>query len=213
MLTTNTPRTLGRANVLVEGIDGSGKDEFVKRLVRILKGRFVYTPEASLSVVGQPAFCFDDTNLVRALIERGEARVSLEETIQCLSENRRQHEAYLARYSGVVICLRGVITELATLARLFGNDALVDLGQARPIDLLVVIDADPVVARKRILGRERPPDWRESPENLVFFRRFFLEVPDLPFVRRRLVFQNIGALGDLDRFAGEVADELERCWA
>lgn len=59
-------RYLGRTNILVEGIDGSGKDEFVRMLSTTLKAHFAYNPDHSLAIVGQPAFRYDGTGQVRA---------------------------------------------------------------------------------------------------------------------------------------------------
>lgn len=212
---TTSFKKLGRANILVEGIDGSGKDEFVARLVRLLKSRFEYAPDATLSIVGQPAFQFDKDGLLRALMERGEVLASLDNTIEILVENRRCHEEYLKRYSGLVFCLRGILTEIGTLMRLFNasSSSIGSLGQERAIDLLVIVDADPDVAYRRILGRPRPPDWRETPENLVFFRQFYLDKTDIPCVRQRLVFENAGTLEDMDMFVAKVADLIEKIWS
>lgn len=207
-----TNQKVGRVNILVEGIDGSGKDEFVARLVRIMKSRYEYSPEATISVVGQPAFKFDSDGVVRALIERGEVLVSAKEAKALLKENRRCHEEYLKRYNGVVFCLRGILTEMATLARLFDETDFEDLGQTRPIDILVVVDADPDVAYKRILSRNRPPDWRETPEHLSFFRNFYLSQTNISYVRECIVFENMGSLEDMDTFAASLADRIEKIW-
>lgn len=205
-------RYLGRANLLVEGIDGSGKDEFVRMLSTVLKARFAYNPACTLAIVGQPAFRYDSTGQVRALIERGERCCSLEQANELLSRNRQLHEAELSQYGGVVICLRGVLTELATLARLFGDATPRTLGQSRIIDLAVIIDADPQEAYERICRRTRPPDWRETPEHLAFFRSCYLEHTELGFIRERIVFRNDGTLADLEAFAGHIADRLEAAW-
>ncbi len=205
-------RYLGRTNILVEGIDGSGKDEFVRMLSTTLKARFAYNPDHSLAIVGQPAFRYDGTGQVRALIERGEKCCSLEQAIELLTRNRQLHEAELSQYGGVVICLRGILTELATLARLFDDAALRTLGQSRMIDLAVIIDADPQDAYVRICRRTRPPDWRETPEHLAFFRRYYLEHTKPEFIREHIVFRNDGTLADLDAFASYVADRLEAAW-
>jgi thymidylate kinase len=205
-------RHLGRANILVEGIDGSGKDEFVRMLSAELKARFVYNPAHTLAIVGQPAFRHDSTGQVRALIEQGERCCSLEQAIELLTLNRQLHEAELSQYGGVVICLRGVLTELATLTRLFGDATLLTLGQSRMIDLAVIIDANPDEAYVRICRRARPPDWRETPEHLAFFRNYYLEHTELGFIRERIVFRNDGTLADLKAFAVSIADRLEASW-
>ena len=206
-------RYLGRANILVEGIDGSGKDEFVRMLSAALKARFAYNPSRTLAIVGQPAFRHDSTGQVRALIERGERCCSLEQAVELFTRNRQLHEAELSQYGGVVICLRGVLTELATLARLFGDATPQTLGQSRVIDLAVIIDADPQDAYVRICRRTRPPDWRETPEHLAFFRSRYLEHTELGFIRECIVFRNDGALADLEAFAGRIADRLEAAWS
>lgn len=205
-------RYLGRANILVEGIDGSGKDEFVRMLSTELKARFVYNPAHTLAIVGQPAFRHDSTGQVRALIEQGEKCCSLEQAIELLTRNRQLHEAELNQYGGVVICLRGVLTELATLARLFGDVTPRTLGQSRMIDLAVIIDADPDEAYVRICRRARPPDWRETPEHLAFFRNCYLKQTELGFIRERIVFRNDGTLADLKTFAVHIVDRLGATW-
>lgn len=196
------------ATLLVEGIDGSGKDEFVKMLRLEIQRRFVHSENETLSIVGQPAFRFDETGKVRALVERGEPVCSLNEAIHHLSENRRIHEEYLTRYRGIVVCLRGILTERATLARLFGCSDAGNLGQTRPIDLLIVIDTDTSVAFERILKRTRPCDWRETPENLPFFRQFYLDSTMPSCVRKKIVYLNNKGLEDLAVFAQTVANEL-----
>ena len=187
-------RYLGRANILVEGIDGSGKDEFVRMLSTILKARFAYDPAHPLSIVGQPAFRYDSTGEVRALIERGDKCCSLERAVELLTQNRQCHEAEIRQYGGVVICLRGVLTEMATLALLFCDEAPRMLGQSQLIDLAIIIDADPQEAYRRICRRTRPPDWRETPEHLAFFRKQYLKHTELSFIRERVVFCNNGTL-------------------
>lgn len=205
-------RYLGRANILVEGIDGSGKDEFVRMLSAELKARFTYNPAHTLAIVGQPAFRYDSTGKVRALIERGEKCCSLEQAIELLTRNRQFHEAELSQYEGVVICLRGVLTELATLTRIFGDVTHQTLGQSRNIDLAIIIDADPDEAYGRICRRTRPPDWRETLEHLAFFRNYYLEHTELGFIRKHIVFCNDGTLSDLEAFAVHIADRLEAAW-
>lgn len=208
-----TKRYLGQANILVEGIDGSGKDEFVRMLSRVLKARFSYHPARPLAIVGQPAFRYDSTGKVRKLIERGTLCCSYGEAVELLTHNRQLHEVELRDYGGVVICLRGILTEQATLERLFNNRAPQTLGQSRVIDIAILIDVEPQEAYERICRRGLPLDWRETPKELSFFRDWYLEHTQFDFVRQFLVFNNSGTLADLADFAAYVADLLEAKWS
>lgn len=204
---------LGQANILVEGIDGSGKDEFVRMLSKVLKDRFSYHPARTLAIVGQPFFRYDNTGHIRALIERGELRCSYDQAVQLLTQNRQLHEVELTKYGGVVICLRGVLTELATLERLFSSQTSQTLGQTRVIDIAILIDTEPEKAFERICRRSRPPDWRETPEELAYFRRWYLEHTEFGFIRKFIVFNNSKTLADLEAFAAYIADFLEAKWS
>jgi thymidylate kinase len=193
--------------LLVEGIDGSGKDTFAGLLREAIIERFRYDPAATLSVVGQPCFRFDVADHVRALIERGERPASYEEMVSELTRNRTLHEEYLARYGGFIICIRGLLTDLGTLQRVYGRvpDGL--LGQQRSIDRLVIVDLPPEEARRRIEARGTPPTWRESPTHLSFFRSFYLGYR-LPSGHGRTTVVRNEDRASLAAAAGAVADEL-----
>jgi thymidylate kinase len=194
------------AFLLFEGIDGSGKDTLVQMLAEEIRVRFAYHPERSLSIVGQPRFVFDDTGLARALIEGGRSDCSFEQAVAVLSESRRRHEAYLDRYGGFTLCIRGLLTELATLERLYGRRG--EMSQRRPIERLVIVDVDPALAWERIRERGGADSWRETPENLNFFREWLLGFePTFPVGRVQIV-RNHGDLHALRAVAVAIAEEL-----
>lgn len=159
--------------ILIEGIDGSGKDTFASFLATTLKEKATYHPDHTLSIVGQPAFRFDNSGILKRFIEDGETSTSYEETVRLLKKNRTAHENYLTQYGGTKLCIRGLLTDMGTLERLYGKHT-VNLGHNIPIDKVIIIDVDPTIARKRIVKRGIPETWRESLSHLTFFRNFFL---------------------------------------
>jgi len=159
---------------LVEGIDGSGKDTFAKFVFEAAKKRFDFHPDHTFSLVGQPAFRFDKTNTIQRFIEDGEVLRPYPEMVEALRENRIAHEEYLSQYNGITMCIRGLLTDMGTLKRLYGKTPST-LSQHIPIKKLIIVDVDPQIARKRILTRGIPSTWRESLKNLTFFREFFLK--------------------------------------
>lgn len=193
--------------ILVEGIDGSGKDTFAGLLREAIVERFRYDPDATLSVVGQPCFRFDPSGRLRALIERGEQAAPFQEMVEELTRNRALHEGYLARYGGFVICIRGLLTDLATLRRVYGRTPEGMLGQSRVIERLLIVDVPPEEARRRIEGRGAPTTWREEPEHLSFFRDFYLAYR-LPTGDGRITVVRNEDPTDLKAAAEVVADEL-----
>jgi len=193
--------------ILIEGIDGSGKDTFAGLLREAIVERFRYDPAATLSVVGQPCFRFDSNGRVRALIERGEQAASFKEMVEDLSRNRVLHEGYLDRYGGFIICIRGLLTDLATLQRVYGRTPEGFLGQRRVIDRLLVVDLPSEEARTRIEGRGTPTTWREEPKHLSFFRDFYLAYR-LPAGHGRTTVVRNEDRTALKASADAVADEL-----
>lgn len=208
---TDIGLTLPSLTILVEGIDGSGKDTFVQYLRDELYKIFCYSDSASLSIVGQPAYRFDNSGMIRAVIERGEVVCTKDAIVKLLAENSRMHELYLKNHQGTIICIRGILTEAATLSYLFGGSCQYDvLGQNRSIDMLVVIDVDPTIAMQRVMTRNRTLDWREKPEHLRFFREYYLNVKTPSSIRHRVVFENNRELEDLIEFAKKIASEIVR---
>jgi thymidylate kinase len=193
--------------ILVEGIDGSGKDTFAAFLQEAICEKFCYQENASLSVVGQPAFRFDACGSVRALIERGHSDLPFTKMVALLTANRTQHEHYLARYGGFIVSIRGLLTELATLQRIFGATPSGNLGQTRVIDRLIIVDLPAELAEKRITRRGGDISWRESPDNLRFFRDFYLGWEPSAIIRHREVIEN-SSRSRLRTAARRIAAEL-----
>jgi len=196
--------------LLIEGIDGSGKDTFAELCAERIKARFAFHPAAPLSIVGQPAFRFDPHGMIRRLIEHGEADCPFDMMCDLLTENRRRHEAEIAGHRGITICIRGLLTDLATLARVYGRMPGHLLGQGRAIDRLIVVDVDPDEACERIRRRGRLPDWRETPENLRFFRDFYRCAASSVSPHSTITVGNTGSVGELDRHAARLIEDVAR---
>jgi thymidylate kinase len=193
--------------MLIEGIDGSGKDTFADLLALEICKRFSYDAWATLSIIGQPCFRYEKDDTIRRFIEAGECSLNCEAMLKALARNRRLHEHYLKQYGGFIICIRGLLTDLGTIERLYGRTVENSLGQSRLIDQLVVVDVDPDKALHRIHTRGIPPTWRETPENLCFFRDFFRKhCYTSKFPKSRLVENNHQE--QLLQAANEIADEL-----
>ncbi len=176
--------------ILLEGIDGSGKDTFADFFRHAIYERFRYDPDLTLSIVGQPCFRFDADGIIRRFIEGGEVLSPFDAMVQELTRNRELHEDYLRRYGGIVLCIRGLLTDLGTLARLYSKTPSGCVGQRRAIDHLVILDVPPDEARRRIEARGISPTWRESIENLSFFREFFLSCTHKPLFGKSTVIQS-----------------------
>jgi len=194
--------------ILIEGIDGSGKDTFANFLKIEIMKRFRYEEDATLSIVGQPCFRFDNEGKIRRFIEGGEVTLPYDLMIKELTQNRILHQQYLQKYGGIKICIRGLLTDLGTLTRLYDQYPSNEyLGQKLKIDRLIIVDVSPDEAFRRIELRGVPPTWRESLEHLTFFREFFLKQSSLPIFNKKTIIKNED-IESIESAAIKIADEL-----
>jgi thymidylate kinase len=191
--------------ILIEGIDGSGKSTLAEYITEAMKERFTYCPSATLSIVGQPYSKLPGGVQAKRFVESADTSPGFEVTAQFVHENRTAHERYLEQFGGTIFCIRGLFTDMATFHRLFGTIPE-DLGARKIIDRLIVVDVEPTLAYSRILSRGVPPTWRESMDNLEFFRRFYYE-RNHPLVRRKEVV-SMYSLVEMRTYADTLCNEL-----
>ena len=175
--------------ILIEGIDGSGKDTFASILVDKLKERFLYDENATLSIVGQPLSKCKRGKEALSFIE--DKRSFPKEIIgQILTENRKDTEEYFNKLGGITICIRGLLTDLATYYQVFGEEAASNLGQEIMIDKLIIVDVDSKIADDRIAKRGFHRTWREHFDYLVYFRNYYLKYESEVY-KEKIVIENI----------------------
>lgn len=196
-----------KVRILIEGIDGSGKDTFAKLLVEELKMRFYYAVDSRISIVGQP----DSDSIygleVKSFVEDLQCNVSENCIRHMLKENRLASEKKFEDLPGILIMIRGLATDKGTYNYIFNKN--VDLGEGQIIrywDIFIVIDIDSNIADKRIENRGIPRTWRESIENLSYFRQFFLQFDSNIFFKKMVIYNN--TLEELRKKAVELADYI-----
>lgn len=195
--------------ILIEGIDGSGKDTFVNLLTLELKSRFQYDTSATLSIIGQPSSKLRCGKQAKNFIENRKFVGSQEEVKNILTKNRVASEIIISSTRGIFICIRGFLTDIATCNCVFGKEINDYLGQCTyldRIDKLIVIDIDSKIADKRIENRGIPRTWREYPMYLEYFRDFYLAYQN-DKISEKIVISNTD-LDDLKKAAEDIANEL-----
>jgi thymidylate kinase len=175
---------------LIEGIDGSGKDTFAEMLAEEIKKRFRYSKHSTVSVTGQPLSCCKNGEIAKKFVETldrsGHSRSEIE---RVLTENRQDIEKRRSDNDGILICIRGILTEMATYRYIFEKIPQSMLGQDIPIDKLIIVDVDASVADRRIEERGKARTYRESLPNLNYFRDFFLSF-DNPIIKEKIIVHN-----------------------
>ncbi|WP_378957067.1 hypothetical protein [Pelosinus sp. sgz500959] len=204
----NTLQKIGMKKkfILIEGTDGSGKDTFASILVDKLKERFLYDENATLSIVGQPLSKCKRGEEALSFIEDKKNNYSKDVVGQILTENRIDTEKYFNKLGGITICIRGLLTDLATYYHVFGEEAASNLGQTIMIDKLIIVDVDSKIADNRITERGLPRTWREYFEYLVYFRDYYLKY-ESQLYREKIVIENID-LNQLDITTEGIANSL-----
>jgi len=181
-------KLLPKKFILIEGIDGGGKTTFVNFLEKEIKNNFTYSSKRTLSIVGQPFYSLEKNNSLSNMIEEGKISGNMKNDIRKLQLNRQKHEKFLStNYSGLKICVRGVLTDIATLYAKYGILSNSSVGQGVKIDLLIIIDTPINKALQRIKKRDFI-QWREKYTHLLKFKKVYL---NLFFIKKQLNVQNI----------------------
>lgn len=193
--------------ILVEGIDGSGKDSFVIFLTNELKKRFEYSDESGISVMGQPdstlSYGVESKRFVEDLVYTSE-----ESIVKELSANRIDSEKKISSLSGIKILIRGIVTDKATFNYIFHRD--VNLGEGivlKKWDYYIVINAYTDTADERIAKRNIPRTWRESINHLKYFSDFYLSYNSDMFTVK-MVIDNYYDEESLKNEARKLADRI-----
>ncbi len=175
-----------KLRILVEGIDGSGKDTFVQFLAMELKRRFRYGEDSTISVMGQPDSSLPYGMEAKRFIENLDYE-SRESVIRAMRGNRAASEDKIRAMQGICILIRGLVTDLATFHLVFPDDDA-GPGEGNIVwDYYVVIDVKEDVADERIGKRGIQRNWRESLEYLSYFRDFYLRFESPAFAEKMIL--------------------------
>ncbi len=197
-----------KLNILVEGIDGSGKDTFVRFLSNELKKRFVYSQDSRISITGQPDSSCEKGIQAKRFIEDLYIEEGQDEIEKALRINRFESEKYISTLPGIVILIRGIVTDKATFEHKFGTSAY--LGEGKYIkkwDIYIVVDTEVEKADKQIEKRGIERTWREYPQHLQYFKKYYLEYQNDIF-ERKVVVHNDSNLEELKNKAKIMVDEI-----
>lgn len=193
--------------ILVEGIDGSGKDTLVRLLVNELKKRFFYSETSRISVLGQPDSSCEDGKKAKSFIEDIVYDGTLIDVKNILKNNRIDSEEKIMLIPGIKILIRGFVTDKATYKKVFSTED--NLGEGTIIkkwDKYIVVDVDPRIADERIEKRGIPRTWRETVEHLTYFRNYYKSFESELF-DDKIIVENI-SLEKLEQIAIEMADMI-----
>ena len=178
--------------ILIEGIDGSGKDTFANFLQSEIKKRFKYTKDAPVSIIGQPYSNFKYGKESKSFIEDLNKKYTKHQVIEYLTENRKESEKYINNLGGIVICIRGILTDIATFNYAFNENTDNQFGlcsSLKRIDELIIIDVDENEADIRIKNRNIPRTWREHLPQLKYFREFYIN-HNLDCINNKTIIKN-----------------------
>ncbi len=160
--------------ILIEGIDGAGKSQFVTFLEKEIKKKYNKNKNKTLSIFGQPSYSIEKNNYIRNMIELGQVSGNIKTDIYRFKQNRKKYEKCInSNYKGLKICVRGVLTDIGTLYCKYNKLIKSNVGQNINIDLLVIIDTPISKALHRINKREKK-QWRENYKLLSKFKNIYL---------------------------------------
>lgn len=192
--------------ILVEGIDGSGKDTFARYLTDCLKQRFCYSKTASISVTGQPVSELECGSEAKKFVEELEY-TSEAQVRHCLCVNRIAAEQYISSLSGIKLLIRGLVTDKASFNYVFKKE--VNLGEGEIIkswDYYILVKTAPETADERIERRGVARTWREHLEQLRYFADYYAEYDNELFASKRVVENT--SFEQLRECARILADEI-----
>jgi len=156
--------------ILIEGIDGGGKTQFVNFLEKEIKKKYNKSKHKTLSIFGQPSYSIENNNYIYNMIEFGKVSGNIKCDINRFKRNRVNHEKIInSNYKGLKICVRGVLTDIGTLYSRYNILVKSNLGQETKIELLVIIDTPIIKALQRIKKRKQK-QWRENYKYLAKFK-------------------------------------------
>lgn len=193
--------------ILIEGIDGSGKDTFARLMLKELRKRFLYEEGSKISITGEPNSKMECGKEAKKFIEDVEYNGDWDNVKSVLTRNRIATEKYIKELPGITILIRGLVTDKATFYRIFKKD--INLGEGCEIEewyRYIVIDIPPEVADIRIHKRGIPRTWREFYKHLKFFREFYIKYENQIF-KRKTIIENLD-MEYLKKEAVEIADEI-----
>lgn len=195
--------------ILIEGIDGSGKDTFANFLEIEIKKRFKYNKISTLSILGQPSSNLIYGKEVKNFIENRVCNCDSETIKFKLKCNRLESEYKISKNKGITICIRGLLTDIATYNAVFKNRNEYNFGQGeyiKKIDKLIIVDVNPKIADERIGKRGIPRTWREEINWLIYFRKFYLSYNN-DIIMEKIVIPN-NTIEKLKDTAKKIANKL-----
>lgn len=173
--------------ILIEGIDGSGKDTFTDFLVEELQKIYKKNDVSSISKIGQPLSFLEQGELAKQFVEDFIPYENEKKISSILKINRLACEDFFQNYPGIILCIRGLLTDLATLKLMFPSVNTFDIEGQTKIDHLVIIDVDTDTADSRISMRKIPRTWRENKTELNYFRDFYLGYTNEKIKRKTII--------------------------
>lgn len=207
----NKKKQIPDVRILIEGIDGSGKDTFAALLADALKKRFYLEPGRSISIVGQPVSRLSHGEKAKKFIEERKFDNDMNDVVEDLTINRLHSEEEFSKTKGILICIRGILTDLATLKAVFHRENSSLLGLKSRYDYAFIITIDPKIAYERVIKRKAPKQWRESLKWLKFFQHYYETYPLEHIAEKTQVIYN-DDLSELQKVVNEIADEIYISW-
>lgn len=193
--------------ILIEGIDGSGKDTFARIFAKELKKRFFYSDTSRISITGEPNSKLKYGIEAKKFIENIEYSGGYIDVKNILSKNRYISEKSIKNTPGIVILVRGFVTDKATFYKIFNRNE--NLGEGHIIKnwyAYIVIDISPEIADRRIEARGIPRTWREKVEYLKYFRDYYINYENKLF-EQKIIINNFD-INVLNSKAIEIANEI-----